>query len=386
MSHVCPTVKRRTLVLGSLVAVVAFASVALAQPATGDPRRAQVADAVLASMKRHNVPGVGIAVVDNYEILWAEGFGVVTAGSERPVTPTTMFQAASISKPVAALAALRTVEMGKLKLDEDVNPRLISWHIPASPTIVRQPVTLRRLLSHSAGLNVHGFDGYPVGQPVPSLVQVLSGSPPANSPPVKLLMKPGYKFKYSGGGYTVVQQLLIDVTGQAFPQFMQQQVLEPLGMDHSTYEQPLPEKFAPEAATAHRADGKPIPGRWHVYPEMAAAGLWTTPSDLARVVIEVARTASGRTGNLLSSGMIAEMLKVQSGSARTYGLGFAVRGEGRSFTFSHGGGNEGFRCTLVGMPSAGQGVVIMTNSDSGSQLLQDVLPVVHDAYGWTAAE
>ena len=384
MLHVRRTVG--ALCVALFFALVARWSPAFGEPAAEDSRRAQVSQAVVASMERNHVPGVSVAIVENYEVLWADGFGVATAGGDQPVTPTTMVQAASISKPVAALAALRTVELGSLKLDENINPRLVSWHIPASHLMVGRPVTLRKLLSHSAGLSVHGFGGYPAGEPLPSLVQVLNGAPPANSAPVKLLMKPGYKFSYSGGGYTVVQQLLIDVTGEAFPQYVRRQVLEPLGMDHSTYDQPLPAKYESQAATAHLADGQPIEGRWHVYPEMAAAGLWTTPSDLAKVVIEVAGTASGRTGHLLSPGMIAEMLKVQTGGSRTYGLGFAIRGKDRSLTFSHGGSNEGYRCLLVGMPATGKGAVIMTNAGGGSKLLQSVLPVIHDAYEWKVAK
>ena len=268
-----------------------------------------------------------------------------------------------------------------MTLDEDVNRRLTSWHLPDSPLLIGRPVTLRLLLSHSAGLSVHGFPGYSTDEPVATLMQVLSGSPPANTAPVKVVMKPGYKFSYSGGGYSVMQQLLIDVTGKPFPDFMREQVLEPLEMVHSTYEQPLPAELAGEAAAGHR-DNQPIAGRWHVYPEMAAAGLWTTPSDLALVMIEVGSSYAGRGGKLLSPGMIAEMLKPQSGGTVTYGLGFSVRGEGGAFTFSHGGSNEGFRCELVGVPATGQGVVIMTNSESGGKLLAAVLPVVSEAYGW----
>jgi CubicO group peptidase (beta-lactamase class C family) len=347
-----------------------------------DPRRVQIAAAVAAAMEKHHVPGASIAVVDNYQLAWADGYGVVTAGSAEPVTAATLFQAASISKPVAALAALRTVELGKITLDEDVDRRLTSWHIPASPLSAGRPVTLRRLLSHSAGLTVHGFDGYPTDGPAPTLLQVLAGSPPATSPPVKLLVKPGYMFKYSGGGYSVMQQLLVDITGVPFADYMRQMVLDPLAMTQSTYEQPLPEKLTAQAATGHLENGQPIAGRWHVHPEMAAAGLWTTPSDLARVVIEVAGAASGRKAKLLASHTVAEMLKPQTPGTVTYGLGFSVRGESRAFTFSHGGSNAGYRCILVGVPATGQGVVIMTNCDTGGRVLQDVLPVVNQAYQW----
>jgi CubicO group peptidase (beta-lactamase class C family) len=377
MSRAAITALWRSLALAACSAACA-GSPAIAEP-TANPRHAEIAEAIAAAMKRHEVPGVSIAVVDNYAIDWAAGFGVTTAGSAQPVTPTTLFQAASISKPVAALGVLRAVELGKLKLDDDVNPRLTSWHIPDSPMMIGRPVTLRRLLSHSAGLNVHGFEGYAHGAPLPTLIQVLAGSPPANSKPVKIEIKPGYMFRYSGGGYSVMQLLLTEATGTPFPDYMRQQVLEPLGMLHSTYQQPLGEELADSAATGHLAKQKPIEGRWHVHPELAAAGLWTTPTDLAQVVIDVAGSAAGRKGKLLSPAMIAEMLTVQSGK---YGLGFALNGKDRALAFSHGGSNFGFKCMLIGIPASGQGAVIMTNSDSGSALVPEVLAAVSRVYAW----
>ncbi len=370
-------------VSGILLVTVILASLtnsANAQEApTADPRRAEVMAALTAAMERHAVPGASLAVVDHYQLAWAEGQGLTAADGSAAVTPTTLFQAASISKPVTALAALRLVELGKLNLDEDVNLRLMSWHIPASPLMIGNPVTLRRLLSHTAGLNVHGFAGYATDATAPTLLQVLAGAPPANSAPIKVEAKPGTTFRYSGGGYSIVQLLLTEVTGTPFPELMRQQVLTPLAMTHSTYDQPLPASLAESAASGHRAGRKPLEGNWHVYPEMAAAGLWTTPSDLARVVIEVASAASGRSAKLLSGQMATQMLTAQKG---TYGLGFSLKGEGRSLAFSHGGSNEGFRCLLVGMPATGQGVVIMTNSDTGSALLPDVLAVVSRVYAW----
>jgi CubicO group peptidase (beta-lactamase class C family) len=367
------------IAIAILVAGLTAPSMAEAAAPAEDASRARVTAAIVESLAKRNVPGASIAVVNDFKIDWAEGFGRVMAGSDQPVTPTTLFQAASISKPVAALVALRTVELGQLGLDDDVNSRLKSWRLPDSPLTVGRPVTLRQLLSHSAGLTVHGFPGYAADGPVPTLLQVLAGMPPANSEPVKSLMKPGYKFKYSGGGYSVVQQLLIDVTGAPFPEYAQSQVLATLEMTNSTYDQPLPDKLVAQAATGHFANGQPLDGRWRVHPEMAAAGLWTTPSDLAKVVIDVGGAAIGRPGKVLSPKMVAEMLKRQAGD---YGLGFSLGGQDRSFTFSHGGANAGFRCLLVGVPATSQGMVIMTNSDSGGGVLQDVLPVVREAYAW----
>jgi CubicO group peptidase (beta-lactamase class C family) len=346
-----------------------------------DPRRAEVTAALTAAMRAHQVPGASIALIEDYRIAWAEGFGVVAAGRDQPITPTTLFQAASISKPVAAIGVLRLVELGRLQLDEDVNPRLTTWHIPASPLTVGRPVTLRLLLSHTAGVTVHGFDGYDRTAAVPTLVQVLSGVAPANSRPVLVDQKPGYGFRYSGGGYSILQQLVTDVTGQPFAEYMRQQVLEPLGLKQSRYEQPLEERSIAGAALGHRKNLVPLPGGFHVYPELAAAGLWTTPSDLATLAIEVANTAIGRPGRLLSGATVSEMLKLQNDKV---GLGFFIRGQGRGQSFGHDGANDGYRCLLVMLPATGQGLVLMTNSDTGGQIFKSVSAVVRSAYRWPA--
>jgi CubicO group peptidase (beta-lactamase class C family) len=354
-----------------------------AAPSAADAKRDAVAAAVRAGMEEHGVPGVSIALIDDYKIVWAQGFGVLAEGGEAPVTPETRFQAASISKPITALAVLRLVEEQKLSLDEPVNGKLKSWQIPEVPATKRTPIALRHLLSHYAGLSVHGFQGYAAGEKVPSLLEVLDGKPPANSQAVRSMLRPEYALKYSGGGYCIVQQLLIDVTGEAFPQLMQELVLEPAGMAHSTYEQPLPKSLAPEAATGHRAKRVPIEGHCHVYPEMAAAGLWTTPSDLSLAAIDVAKSYEGRGGVLLSESMARRMLTPVN---KAFGLGFIVQGEGKQLSFSHGGANEGYRCQLTAYPATGQGLVIMTNSDSGGAMLGDVIKTAMEAYGWPAEQ
>lgn len=240
-------------------------------------------------MAAMHVPGVSIAMIHGGKIEWARGFGVASVGGA-PVTRETLFQAASISKPVAALAVLRFVESGKIRLDADVNQYLKSWKVPAS-----QIVTVRELLTHSAGLTVHGFAGYAAGEPVPTLLQVLNGEKPANSAAIRVDVKPGTVWRYSGGGYVVAQQMLEDLSGEAFPKLMQDTVLGPIGMTRSTYEQPLPKGRLGEAAIPYRSDGKPVEGGPHTYPEMAPAGLWTTPSDLARYALQVQSTLADRT-------------------------------------------------------------------------------------------
>jgi CubicO group peptidase (beta-lactamase class C family) len=369
--------------IGILVALLlALSPAVLAEPTPGsanDARRAQVGQVVSAAIERHKVPGASVAIVEGYQIAWADGFGSRAASSEDPVQPSTRFQAASISKPVTALAVLKLVEQGKLRLDDDVNERLTSWHIPDSPLAKDRPVTLRRLLSHTAGLTVHGFAGYNADTPFPSLVQVLDGAPPANSKAIRLDVKPGYMFRYSGGGYCVAQQLVIDTTGMTFPDFMRAQVLDPLGMEHSTYQQPLPKDLVNQAAFGHRKDSSVIPGNYHGYPELAAAGLWTTPTDLAKVVIDIAKSASQDQGKILSQKTAAEMLTVEKGM---YGLGITVQGEGAKLRFGHDGGNEGYRCEMLGFPATGQGLVIMTNSDTGGVIFQEVIKAAAEAYAW----
>lgn len=329
-------------------------------------------------MKFYKTPGLSVAVINHGRIEWARGYGVreVNGGA---ITAETLFQAASISKPVAAAAALRLVQEGKLNLDEDVNRQLVSWKVPENEFAKEKIVTLRELLSHSAGLTVHGFGGYERDAPVPTLLQVLDGVKPANSDPIRVDTLPGAKFRYAGGGYVVLQQLLLDVTGKPFPALMQDTVLAQIGMAHSTYEQPLPKERWPEAAVGYRPTGEKVQGDWHTYPEMAAAGLWATPTDLASFVIELQQSLAGKSNKVLSQEMTKQMLTPQAGD---WGLGVELLGKDASAGFSHGGANEGFRCILVGYNSTGRGAVLMTNSDSGSGLNEELLASIAKEYDW----
>lgn len=328
-------------------------------------------------MRALHVPGVSIAFVHIGRIEWARGFGVVRVGGP-PVTPDTLFQAASISKSVAALAVLHLAQTGKLNLDTDVNVYLKTWKVPDSPLTAHAKVTLRGLLTHSAGITVHGFPGYEAGSPLPTLQQVLDGSPPANSPPIRVDKIPGLSWRYSGGGYLIAQQVLFDVTGTPFPTLMRKLVLDPIGMSHSTYEQPLPSKLLARAATPYRDDGSPVKGGPHVYPELAAAGLWTTPSDLARFIIAVQRAYSGASERVISMATSHAMLTREFDDD---GLGLFVGGSAKHRYFTHSGANEGYRCDLLAYDS-GDGIVVMTNSDNGGELASEIVHTVAHEYGW----
>src|SRR5262245_3286639 len=331
-------------------------------------------------MQRWKVPGVSIAVVDGGAVIWARAYGVVEAGKTDSVTVETRFQAGSVSKPVAAMTALRLVESGRLKLDEDVNRRLVSWRIPASEASKDTVVTLRMLLTHSAGLTVHGFPGYVAGDSIPSLVQVLDGAPPANSPAVRVDTRPGTTFRYSGGGFCVVQQLLVDVSGDPYSETVAAAVLRPLGMVHSSFEQTDAPAGGNGRAAGHSRDGSVIAGKWHRYPELAAAGLWATPSDLAQLLLEVQATWRGASHRVLSSKMTHAMLAPQI--TPTQGLGWRLEGKGRAARCEHGGETDGFACSVVGYLERGQGAAVMTNGDRGSPLVQEIMRAIAKEYGW----
>lgn len=325
------------------------------------------------------VPGVSIAVINNGAIEWARGYGVADAATKRPVTPDTLFQAASISKPVAALGALHLAEKGKIALDEDVNLKLTGWKVPSGAQTAAAPVTMRALLNHSAGTTVHGFRGYAEGEPVPTLVQLLDGTKPANSAPVRVAVEPGDSWKYSGGGISIAQLLMTSASGKPFASLMQDTVLTPLGMKHSTFEQPLPPSLHAVAASGHDQMGEPIKGKWHTYPEQAAAGLWTTPTDLARFAIELQQASAGKSNKVISKAMATAMLTRLKGS---YGLGIAVDKVENLTTFSHSGANAGFRTMMFAFTTTGQGAVVMTNGDRGDGLGSEIFRSIAAAYGW----
>jgi CubicO group peptidase (beta-lactamase class C family) len=335
----------------------------------------------------YHTPGISIAVINDFEVEWARGFGVCESGATREIRQDTLFQAASISKPVFALAVMRLVQEGRLSLDEDVNNYLTSWRVPAI-TDWQPRITLRQLLSHTAGLTVHGFPGYRSSQLLPTTVQILNGEPPANTSKVEVNLISGLHCRYSGGGTTVAQQVLVDILKRPFPEIMHELVLALLGMTNSTYEQPLPADWSSRAATAHSFSGIPLEGKHHVYPEMAAAGLWTTATDLAKVGVELMRVLRGFTPITWSKEVVEEMLRPQQPeqSQETNeafaGLGFfAGGGIGDGFHFFHNGGNEGFVSFMRFYPNIGKGAVIMLNSEQ-FDLIQEVMRSIALEYEW----
>jgi CubicO group peptidase (beta-lactamase class C family) len=331
-------------------------------------------------MRFYKVPGVSIAVINDYKIEWAKAYGVKDIETNEPVTTETLFQAGSISKPVAAMAALKKVEQGKISLDQDINTKLTSWKLPDNELTVEKKVTLGNLLSHTGGLTVHGFPGYAVGEKIPTLQQVLDGVPPANTPPVRVDFEPGTKFRYSGGGVTIAQLAIMDIEKKPYPQIAKETVLGPLGMTSSTYSQPLPADIRKKAASGHRGNGNLVEGRIHVYPEMAAAGLWTTPTDLAKFGIEVQLSLVGKSNKVLTKESTARMVTpfIEGSQA---GLGLFVEKHGQAIYVGHGGADEGFRAQLLVNRDKGYGAVVMVNSDNG-RIISEIFRSIAKEYQW----
>lgn len=342
-------------------------------------------------MREHGIPGLSVAVVNKYKVVWAKGYGVTAKGGNIPVTPETLFMAGSISKPVAAVVALALVDRGVLQLGANVDDRLRDWKLPETDLTTQSKVTLGRILDHTSGITGGDFfPGYSKDASAPSLPQILRGEAPATTPAVRVTYVPGSRWEYSGSAYLVAQQLMEDASGESFPALARRLIFDRLRMTNSTFEQPLPKSFAARAAAGTLINGKAVDGGWRVQPEMAAGGLWTTPTDLARLAIELALAAHGRSHKVLSKQTARAMIEPHwrtgvinilgtGSSPDMMGYGFFV---GRGHRFGHIGGNVGYQAILLMFGGTGQGAVIMTNSDIGLKAGNALLNRIADIYDW----
>jgi CubicO group peptidase (beta-lactamase class C family) len=331
-------------------------------------------------MKKYRINGVSIAVIHDYKIEWARGYGFADISANSPVTSATLFQAASISKSLNSLGVLRLVQERKLDLETDINNYLVSWKFPYDDKSNGKRITILNLLSHTGGLTIHGFPGYAIGEPIPSLVQILNGQKPANTEAVRSFEEPGSGFSYSGGGTIITQQIIEDLTHQPYEEYMKRYVLDPLGMTASSYSQPPDKRKEKLLSAGYKADGKEVAGKYHVYPEQAAAGLWTNPTDLSKYVIETQLAYRGESSKILTPEMTRLRLTPVLEDA-ALGTFVNSRVTGSYKYFNHNGGNEGFSCTAIGCRDSGDGVVIMTNSDNSS-ILEEIANSVATVYKW----
>jgi CubicO group peptidase (beta-lactamase class C family) len=328
----------------------------------------------------YHVPGVSVAVIKDFQIDRLEVYGVKDVTSDEPVTEETLFQAASISKPVSAMTAMKLVQEGKIGLDNNINDVLTSWKVADNTFTAVEKVTLRRLLSHTAGTVVYGCPGYLYSEDLPTLIQILNGTPPAKSPPIVVSAVPGTIFRYSNNGFCILQQAVMDIEQKDFPQIQQVTILTPLAMLSSTFEQPLPESRRVYAATGHYTNGTVIPGGHYIYPEMAAGGLWTTPADLARFLIEMQLSLEGLS-NLMLTQFNAELM-LTSVLDPGYGLGFELFNINGEPYFGHGGATIGFRCIMRAHETAGVGAVIMTNGENADTFCVTLMGFIAHNEGW----
>ena len=328
-------------------------------------------------MEHYKVPGVSIAIVENGKIKWAKGYGYANTETGTKVNASTLFQAGSISKPLAALSALKLFENDSLELNKDVNYYLKNWQIPENKFTETEKVTLEKLLTHTAGITVHGFPGYQQTDEFPEIIDVLNGN--GNTGKIIVDTIPGSIWRYSGGGYTVMEKVVEDVSGLSLDDYMSKNILHPIGMKNSTYQQPIAKEFQNNISAAYDRNGNLIKGLWNNYPEQAAAGLWTTPSDLAMYCIEIQDIAQGKKEGILTKETVQKML---SKHKNDWGLGPSLQNENDSLIFGHGGKNAGFTNDMKAYAYQGNAVIVMTNADNGGDLIGEILRAVSNYYNW----
>ncbi|PQJ82160.1 serine hydrolase domain-containing protein [Polaribacter glomeratus] len=336
---------------------------------------------ILERMDFYKVPGVSIAIVQNRKIKWAKGYGYANTETGTKIDTETLFQAGSISKPLAALSALKLFENDSLELDKNVNYYLKNWQIPDNKFTKTEKVTIERLLTHTAGITVHGFPGYQQSDNFPDIIDVLNGN--GNTAKIVVNMIPGSIWRYSGGGYTIMEKVVEDISGLTLEDYMHKNILQPMGMKNSTYQQPIAKKFQKNISSAYDENGKLIKGLWNNYPEQAAAGLWTTPSDLAKYCIEMQEILNSKKVGILTKATVEKMLTKHKND---WGLGPSLQNEKDSLIFGHGGKNAGFTNDMKAYAYQGNAIIVMTNADNGSKLISEIENSVSKYYNWSISK
>jgi CubicO group peptidase (beta-lactamase class C family) len=329
----------------------------------------------------YRVPGISLAVIDKRAVEWTRAFGLKDAQSDQALTPETAGQAGALAQWVASTAVFRLAQDGRLGLDDEVRRHLKAWSFPAEAGAEAAGLTIRQLLTHSAGLSDQLLSGYREEEPRPTLVQMLDGAPPARNGPLWVAPRGGKisRARYAEAGYVVLERLLEDATGKTFDRLAQELVIDPLGLKNSTFAQPLPEDLEGGAASGHIREGLPVAGRWEVLPGRAASGLWTTPTDFAAFLVDLLRSATAGEGKLLSAASARELLSTQ---VESFGFGFLAEGKGEDVLFKVRGKTRGFSAFAVLYPARSQGAVLMANSDNGPFLMEEVLSALAEAYAW----
>ncbi len=309
--------------------------------------------------------GLAVALIEKGQIAFIKGYGYADKENGLLIQGDTAFQAASISKSVAAWGVMKLVEEGKIDLDAPVEKYLTRWSIPSS-SFDTDKVTIRLLLSHTSGLSSHGYAGYEPDSTIPTLEESLLGKGKYLEP-VKLVKEPGTAYKYSGGGYTVLQLMIEEVTGIPFSEYMQKEVLIPLGMNNSSYDYKVMQK---KVAKSYGVFGEVLPG--YIYTEEAAAGLYTTAEDLGKFVLASLSLDVDNDNKVLKPETIKLMQSIAN-SEFPFGLGYMeVPFEDGRRLLEHRGTNRGWRNKYIFSTDTKDGLVILTNNDNARSLANDV--------------
>ena len=338
---------------------------------------------LIACMQKHNTPGLAIAFIENGMLKFAAGFGVLNSEKETTVNADTVFSVGSVSKVINAVLILRLVDKGLLDLDVDVNHYLKSWKIKKNKFTSSKKITLRHLLSHTAGLTVHGFPDFYPGEELPTVIETLEGKAPAKTPAVQSIFTPGIKMKYSGGGITVSQLVVTDVTGLSYPEAAKKYVFDPLEMKRSTFLNPLPKTHG-NIAKAHDRAGKLTakPRGYQAMPEMAASGLWTSANDLAKFMKALISSYHGESNFLMKETTRTMMTPIEISNAqkivqhdpkRQTGVGvFLSVLENGETLFSHNGSNESYKALIKGWLESRSAIVILSNGAKARPLIKNI--------------
>lgn len=358
--------------LASLMALVLCSKVFAAVPVT------DINNNLKSLMQAYHVPVVSYAIIEDNKIVAAQALSIdpkITVNSQ------SIFQAASISKSVNAYAALLLVSVGKLFLDTPINEQLTSWKVPTNNYDRDHPVTLRQILSMTSGLSVSGFPGYRQGALLPTPLQVLNGQAPANTPAITVFYEPGSQYFYSGGGFQVLEQMMTDVTQQPnFESLLQTLVFKRLAMTNSFSHYPLSKAESKRAVPAFDSNNQIVYGGWDNYAIGGAGGMWSTPTDLAKFLIAVSAAYKNKDSKLLPKNLAQQMLTRQNNSS--FGLGVVVNGSGSNLNFRKGGHNTGYHSEVIMFPNSGQGLAIMTDSESGTEVINHILPIIAHDMNW----
>jgi len=329
-------------------------------------------------MKHYNILGLSVAVIDNYQIVWAKGYGYADKKEERKVTANTLFEPGSISKSLNAVGILQLAQQGKLDLYQDINQYLVNWKFPYDTVSHGKKITTAQLLSHTAGLGVHGFPGYQRDSAIAAVTDILDGRAPSNTEAVRSVTEPGKESRYSGGGILITQQMLTDLTKQRYEQYIYEHVLRPLGMTNSSYNQPPAVNQRKNLATGYKSNGKEVPGKYFVYPEKAAAGLWTTPTDICKYILEMQQAYQGKSSKVLNQ----EMVKLHVTPYKNdVAMGTFIQNRNGEKYFDHTASNEGFSGLFIGGLTNGKGAAIFVNSDDAS-IAFELVNTIALVYNW----